>query len=426
MSNIATTERQIVGAERVVERNALAESFIDRSGSYFDLKPDVDVTSVADGYHVGIDLFQGKHSRVDELGAAAETFFTFRPRFFRYVVPHKQRVRDLIRNPFSHADLEEEEIEEKFPDDIRRRALLKALNFVLVRNQLRHIYRKRTYQAAYSVALIAIAIVWLVLGEGALRMAWSTLPASAIRDALLSPAAVLAAWAASFILVMLASFPLLRFFYRRDLLNTTDRFKSSNETACAKASESMTNFSKEVGERFSNLINAIRGSEDHLELVREEHWPAHAREIFRIALWDAKRVECLEKFWQLQFERLRIYELILDRLGNLTSVLLAWVLVFTVASVLAVVALLTRDVAHLAMSGGVLVAALWIIRRFGRISRDEKMSFDMNDIIDQGLETRWPPFSKIDYYDRIAQEIENGLGAKRIIKIQNIFQGPHR
>ena len=421
MSELALTVRQVVGSEKIRERDALAEGLIERSGSYLDLRADLDVDGAADNYPVGLNLFQGGHFKLDELGRAAELYFKFRPRFFRNSVGRKQRVRDFFRNPFPHSDLEEEEIEEKFPDDIRRRALLKALNFVLVRNQVTHILRKRTYQAAYTLATSLVGAAWLIFGHDILQRNQVVIDALAMAR-LNSPVAVLALWAVSFLLLVGAVFVVSQAFYERDLENTTDRFKKSNEAACAKASENMTNFSKEVGERFSNFLGAIKGSEDHLEIVQDQHWPAHSREIFRIALWDAKRVESIEKFWQLQFERLRIYELVLDRIGNFSSVGLAWTMSALAALGLLIWALLDYSMATSAMAVLGFLTVHTIAHRFGKISRREKLSFDMDDIINQGIETRWPPFSNINYYDRIAQEIENGLGAKRIIKIQNIFQ----
>lgn len=419
MSEIAISERQIVGSERVEERDALAEQFIEPAGSYFDLKPNLDLDGPADNYPVGISLFRPEaHSQlINALGKSADAFFKFRHRFFRFAVGRPQRIIDQIKAPFTHADLEEEEIEEKFPDDIKRRALLKALNHVLIRNQRRHILRKRTYQGFYTLVATLLMGAWFVIGPS---------QCGALLRRLNLPAPeqmVFAVWIVAFALVFVMSRFFLGWLYQRDLTNTTDRFKSSNRTACATASESMTNFSNEVGERFSKLLGAIKSSEDHLEWVRDTHWPEHGREIFRIALWDAKRVECIEKFWQLQFERLRIFELILDRVGNLSSIVLGWSIIIVAALVLAVAALAQQNLLISIEAAVVFVGVFWITRRFGATSRQPKLSFDMHDIIKQGLETNWSPFAHLDYYDRIAQEIENGLGAKRINKIEGIFQG---
>jgi hypothetical protein len=419
MSEITISERQIVGSERVIERDSLAEQFIEPAGSYFDLKPNPKLDGAADGYSVSISLLQpNAHSELlNKLGSAAENFFKFRHNFFRYSVGRPQRIIDLIKAPFSHADLEEEEIEEKFPDDIKRRALLKALNHVLIRNQARHILRKRTYQGFYTLAAAVLMIAWFVIGP--------SLCIEVLRRLSLPTPdpIVFGVWVGGFILIFIVSRFFLTWLYQRDLTNTTDRFKSSNRTACATASESMTNFSTEVGERFSKLLGAIKSSEDHLEWVRDPHWPAHGSEIFRIALWDAKRVESIEKFWQLQFERLRIYELVLDRIGNFSSLALAWAFSIVAAVALGIVAFALQNLFVAIEAAIVFVCAFLIAHRFGAISRQEKLSFDMDDIIKQGLETSWSPFAHLEYFHRIAQEIENGLGAKRINKIEGIFQG---
>ena len=126
----------------------------------------------------------------------------------------------------------------------------------------------------------------------------------------------------------------------------------------------------------------------------------------------------MEQFWQFQFERLRILELVTDRAGNLSSILLASAMIVA----LAVTVLFFPPAAplwcKLIQGGAVFVVAMIGIWRAGTISRSAELSFGMQDIIDQGFENEWQTFGVLGYYDKLAQEFENGMGAKRLEKIK--------
>jgi hypothetical protein len=402
--------------EGIKARDALIDQYIEiHGGRYRHLTAAPDVRSSSDSFEVSQGLFGADAAtQRDEMKALSDRYFNFRIEFFKFSRRPDRDFADMWKRPLTHSDLAEEDIELKFPEDRKARALIKAFHAVMRSNQWRHIRRKRYWQFIFGVVLIGLAAVWT---EGAFRYC----SAGAAHLTSLSWLQTVLSWAA-WTIALMAMAPsvwfLIRPLLRWRLENTTEHFKEANQTSCANLRASMTTFNATVSTRFTNLLNVIKSSEDNAELVKAHNWPLLSRELFKIAMWEGKRIESMEQFWQMQFERLRLLELWTDRLGNLSSILLAGSMIVLCLAVLVPCSVgggwgaLPRLLIVLTISA----LGLW---RMGVISRRSELSFGIQDIISQGFESEWQAFGSLGYYDKISQEFENGMGAKRMEKIRD-------
>jgi len=404
--------------ESIQARDALVDKFVEKGHGYRHLKPAPDIDASSDGHAVTQDLFSPEASaQLNELKALAERYFKFKIEFFKFTRRSDRTLRDLLRRPFTHSDLQEEDIEEKFPEDRKARALIKALYLVIEHNQWVHIRHKREWQALFSAITLALAWGWLFVGYR-----YSLLAAHALGIGngwgLTSVAWII--WLVALALGA-ALFVMLTFWlFELAIDNTTSHFKEANRTSCAVLISGMTSFNANVSTRFTNLLSVIKSSEDNSELVQQKSWPDRAKELFKIAMWEGKRIESMEGFWQLQFERLRLLELLTDIAGNLTSVGLALLAILISGIALLVYQGIFGEAYSILRALIMLGICAGVIWRLGSISRRAESSFGMNDIISQGFGNRWAAFGTLGYYEKIAQEFENGMGAKRLEKIKDI------
>lgn len=187
-----------------------------------------------------------------------------------------------------------------------------------------------------------------------------------------------------------------------------------NSNGCLVLSEHMTGVNAKIKGLFNRLlITDIALSQANFESVRRDEWPSGVERIFKLALWQAKRIEYLEKFWQVRLERLRLFKIISDEVGNTSSRFIALAL-----------AGLSIGASYIVWDQGglfhpstlALIATAWYL---GWLTRKPEYSFGMDAIVRQGFGGSWVPFSSLRYYDSVAQQYG---GCKAQIQIY-ILQG---
>lgn len=400
---------------RVAFRDRVAKSFLlAERDSYCILDVQADTASPLSEYD-DQSLFQDDSTRIRVL-QMAERYFTFRFSLFAFHQRKDRPLSDLApwRRPFTHADLEDEDIEQRFPDDMRIRAAMRALDLAIESNQWRHVAIKRLYQLWVSVPVLGFALFWfffgLVLCAGLIE---------GISPDLAAPLVVGMTWSFGLVFgLVIVRWPIQKLFVRL-LKNTTDLFKFANETSCSRLASAMTTFNGKIRERFARLLSSIKDTSENLELVKSPTWADNAQDVFKIAMWEAKRIECAEKFWQSQLERLRVFELMSDKLGNASSVTLAAAL----SLLAAVIALVGSGIAGedplsaMPRAAIALIPAFIVVWQFGRISRRPRFSFGMADIVDE-FRQKWVPFASLKYHETLSKQFKWGMDAKRTNTLQ--------
>jgi hypothetical protein len=193
-------------------------------------------------------------------------------------------------------------------------------------------------------------------------------------------------------------------------------FEEANANSCQVLSNHMNQVSAKIKGIYTKLlITDIALSQNTLESIKSEDWPSKAERVFRLALWVAKRVEYLERFWQLQLERLRVFEVVSDTVGNMTSRMLTN---FLVGLAICVSYLLHGRSSVASVGIVILIGTAWYL---GRVARRPEYSFGMDDIVRQGFEGDWSPFNTVKYYDNIAQQFRSSMGDMRINRLRDVF-----
>jgi hypothetical protein len=340
-----------------------------------------------------------------ELETASSPYFAFKTDLFKFHGRKDRDAWDLLRRPQTYADLEEENIEEKFPEDLPSRALICAFDRVIAHNRWRHILRKRRLQAIFSLPLVAMSFGWPFLGQAVERAAAIAVDA---------PAGLGEAWSryltggiATAVAVALAGALALRLRYHLD--NHTNAFEHVNESSCQILANHMTRVNSDIRALFNKLMSDITSSQANLQDVSHPEWAEKAKRVFKAALWEARRIESLEHFWQLRLEKLRLFEIAGNEIGNWLSRAIAVALV-------AVALLLAPVVWHPATAA--IAAAIWWI---GRTTRRREYGFDMRRIVAQGFQETWEPFCKLGYYDKIAQEYGDCKNQIRTTLVKDVF-----
>ena len=354
-----------------------------------------------------------RRSLLDELREESERFFGFKTSLFKFHRRSHRGLWSLIWHPQSYADLEEENIEEKFPGDIQSRALVCALNKVIGHNQRRHILKKRLLQAIATAPLIAAGVLWpAIVAFLAERMEGVTVLGYAT-DAVVTASAAAIGLCAAYV-ALAAS--LMRF----ALTHMMHAFSEVNANSCQVLSNHMTKISARIRGISNKLLNIdITLSQNNLESIKHEDWPSKVERAFKLALWEPKRIGSMERFWQLQLERLRRFEVLSDAAGNWLSRALAAGLVG--------VALAWIYLQHggLALHAGTVVLTLgaWY---FGQLTRRRQYSFGMDEIVQQGFERNWSPFSSMRYYHNIAQQFRSSKGEYPHVQAAHRLPWQHR
>ena len=408
-----------IGRGAVALRNQVAQDFIEKTRGYWHLRSELDVhDSLFDEVSEGNWISEGldAESEITRRKPAADAYFKFKITFFKF---HRRADRTLVdllpwRRPFTHADLDEEDTEQRFPCDLRKRALICAMNLIIQHNQWRHVRMKRWYQFLYTTLVLIVVLLWFSFGFD-LSMRLVNVVGGRSLGAWTAPVAAEIIW----IVVFIVLWGTLRFVARavleRDLRDTTSRFKDANKACCDAVFRRLNDFNSAVRIRFTKYFLDIQQSQAKLEEVKKDAWLDRVRDAFRIALWEAKRIESMERFWQFQFERLRTFELFSDSLGNSSSISLSIGFILLSMGVVAIEAS-----SWWSMPGALLVLfiASSIAWKFGKESRGKDLSFGMQDVVNVGFERDWKTFQSVRYYDQIADEFRKAKGDWRTEKLE--------
>jgi hypothetical protein len=392
----------------------MADEFIEPARlGYVRLKPAPQITTTSDGIgerNLVDDRTCGAQELLDKLGEESERFFDFEAKLFKFHGRFDRGLWHLIWHPQSYADLEEENIEEKFPGDIQSRALVCALNNVIRHNQRKHILKKRLLQAIATAPLIAAAVFWFSI------VAFLAERIDGITAFGYTPDVAVTATGAA-IGLCVGYVALAASAMRFALSHMMHAFSEVNASSCQVLSNHMTRTCAKIKGISNKLLNIdITLSQNNLESIKHEDWPSKIEQIFKLALWEPKRIEAMERFWQLQLERLRRFEALSDAIGNwlsrglaagLVGATLAWIYVQNGGFVL--------HAGTLAMMLGA-----WY---FGRLTRRRQYSFGMDEIVQQGFERNWIPFGSVRYYHNIAQQFRSSKGEIRMYKLRIVFPG---
>ena len=403
-------------ADRLAKRRGLTSEYIaDAAFGYRKLKNDIELGSILDKIKGDVNLViedgGDTKSLLKELCEQSNFYFDYETDLFHFHDQHDKGFIHFFRRPFTFADLEEESIEEKFPDDIEARALIRALYSILKKNQWNHIYQKRIIQASFSFPIALIGFAWPLIAPLISRTLNLNVFQGMVRyipDLLVSVMSFV-----PFVLV-LALYGFIADRIMRKLLEyVTGLFTEINGTSCHILSNDLTALNGALARTFTKLlVSDIVTSQARLEVVEKPDWPEKATRVFTLAMWIARRIEYLEKFWQLQMERLRVFEMISDEFGNMTSRVVA-ILVLALYGVGLACFYSWGGLADIASNMSMFVVATIVVWHLSRVSCRSRYSFNMNDIVHQGFQKKWQPFKSIGYYQRIAEQYGNGISALR-------------
>lgn len=393
----------------IATRDKIAISYVVKTGvGYHGLKPGITISTISDRIgdkNLVVDASKSAESLLQELEERSKRYFEFRIDLFKFYSRHDRGFMGLFMIPMTHALLEEETIEQKFPDDVQARALMLAFNAVIRKNQYTHILHKRCLQIAFTLPIFILYLLWPALGS--LPLSYLGVQLDRFLPSIMVGAGFLSLSALCFIFLLLAYLLLTRVLMTFCLSLVTTVFKHSNEASCDRIITVLTGLNSNIARLFNKLnFTDIAASQADFNMVSDDLWPGQTERVFKLSLWTARRIEHLERFWQIQLERLRVFELISDRLGNYSSIGV-WLLFQIVAlGVDAGRVYLDEWTSWLPALMLFLVFALaswWI----GLLSRQDRFSFGIGDIRRQGFDA-WAAFGKLKYYDRISSQYRNG------------------
>lgn len=397
------------------DRNKMAEGFVEPARlGYKRLKPAPNITTVTDGIgdiNLVDDPKPETQKLLRELGEESKQYFDYKAELFKFHHRSDRGIWNLVWRPQTYADLEEENIEEKFPVDKGSRAMMCALNKVLKYNQWKHILKKRLLQLGFSVPMVMLYIWWTaIVGYVADNSLVAALASSSWWYGAIDPGvAAVAVLALGYVLTATV---LLQYM----LGHMMHMFEEVNANSCQVLSNHMNRISGKIKAIYTKLlITDITLSQNDLESIKSEDWPAKVERVFRLGLWMPNRVECLERFWQLQLERLRLFENVSDAIGNFTS----WLVTAGVIGSAIVATYYVSGSWDIIQPGLVILAGAAVY--FGRVTRRSEYSFGMDDIVRQGFERDWTPFSSVKYHANIAQQFRSSKGDIRINKLRDVF-----
>jgi hypothetical protein len=393
----------------VARRNKLSETFIVplRLG-YVELTPAPEINTISEGIgetNLASDFRPETQKLIRELEKQAEKYFKYRGELFKFNNRDHRNLFDLLKRPQTYADLEEENIEEKFPEDIEYRAFMCALNKAIKRNQYIHIIKKRLRQFYYTLPVAVLFVFWSYLVNNLNNvLADMRLPilSMAIPRASFSP------W-----ILMLASLLYIfiaRYMIKNELEQHVHLFLAANTGSCRTLNAIMTNINSKIRSLYNRLLKDIRLSQAAFENITNNEWPSRVEKVFKLAIWQGKRIEYLERFWQIQFEKLRVFQLVSSLGGNMLSYFVS-ALIVTIAFIITL--LVPGNGRVIGIDLAIFIFAAWY---FGYLTRKSEYSFSIDTIVKQGLEKNWISFNS-QYYNGIGQQMRSDKDEIRTAKL---------
>lgn len=461
------------GESGVRDRDTRALEYIDKSKQYWELRTKIDWSSDTTGKNLReADLFSWPRLP-DDLGhrlGLARVYFRFRVNFFKFadrqgapaandsppkdegagVAPRRPRdsrdgwakrvarwwgrlqawadanrntVLSLLLKPSTQTDSDEEDLELKFPDDRKTRALIRAATIVVEHNQIEHIRAKRALQSRYSLVCLGVMWGWWAVGPVALQA--FGVPAGIVGDAVWALCLAVAA-APTYFLATGRFGELLHF--------TTNEFRAANRDSCKELSSQLKDIMPQIQIRFDELLKLLDNSLKSQSLLLDASWPGRAKRIYKMAMWEGLRLEGIERFRQGQLERLRRFYLVSDRLGNFSSGFI-WISLALLPA-LVVLPLLLLGMASWWTYLIVVAAGGLIARRFSHLSTHTSASFNIDDLKEHTSPERWsehnpaaspgsaaeqanaPRVQHLDYFKKLSDSYQTALETYRGDRLQ--------
>lgn len=203
-----------------------------------------------------------------------------------------------FRRWINHSDINIFVIENKFPIDSNVRDYITAFKLILKSYQWIHILSKRLIQ----VAAILIYVL-IVLNVPSLAELFPFIPNT-------SPAHF-AVVGLLFALLLAAMYGLI--------LSITDNFKARLQSTAASLGAVLNSKTSSINTRFAQVCNNA-GSVRNDFSAAERDWIESAKWLMRVAMWLPKRVDYLDRFFQLEMQNVRAFRNGSSIIGNLTSI----------------------------------------------------------------------------------------------------------
>ncbi len=394
--------------EALDKRNQLADSFITHAPlGYVSLKVDDFGVSRPDPLttlNLASDFTPRTRDLIRDLVQQSRYYFDCREDLNHSQGLRERGIWSVVAKRQSYADLEEEAIEEKFPGDISARALICAFVKATKLNYRTYAVRKLALQFCCLLPILMVAILWTpIVGRIA-----SNLPFSVAKLALLSlePRGV----ATAILLLMILAYTgaaagvaKMALSWSYQCLRAIDDWNSQALLG------NLTALNARIREVFYKLtVTDISVSQSTLESIKHDDWAERAEEVFKLGLWQAKRIEYLERFWRMEFDRLGVFKATaatadkwLPRLTGVSSVSIAAGLGYLLS------AWINVDPLGYASLG----LAAWY---FSRVISHRRFSAAIK-ILSGDFDQQWRSFQTLGYYDAVAREFG---AAKRQLRMQ--------
>lgn len=382
------------------KRWRLAQSFVTRGekcGGYYTFREDMDVPREPQD----LEVFKDFNSYDPDL----HRYFNFRIDYF----PGYEAKASLLdwNARIWFADINDEMMEAKFPRDMSLRACISAYHITVRKNQATNIRRKRLFQFAGSFAMLTPALALAFFQDALLPRTFT----AGGQKALFSTEPLSLAFFGVLALFLVIGFLVTRVTIGITTTHMTSAFRGNAKDLNAKLQRRMNT----LRQNYTRFYKAIAEEEFSGRDSDGAEWTDRAKWWARLAMWMPKRIEYLEKFLQSEMQRIRVFRIWTDALGNLSATL-TWlacaVAILIVAQISGVSSAPFLAAAITGLSGSALLAVM---------STQAKFSLD-NKLIRRWIgDDDWPRFSGIgldvDFgeiirrdKDRIRQEKLRGGG----------------
>lgn len=294
------------------------------------------------------------------------------------------------------SSLFDETIEQRFPRDRSLRKYISAFQIATVSNQKSNIRVKRSIQA-FGQMIAFIPAYYLLTFDDATQITtpFGTLGGNGLVGVITGIAAL--------------SIIALNVILRHDCERVREAYSSDARLISSK-----------IQSRLNAIVNIYQMS---LSKVHEEEyaqegganpeWPGRSKWWSQLSLWLPMRVEGIEKFLQLEMERLHIHIIRLDKIGNWTAYGLTlfilvpwWLQLYFLADIQDSLTVIALSISSLAA----IVIAM--------VTKHSSNSIQMDDLRQFIGEHDWPSFSEMHIDEQIGELIRVDKENIRIEKLR--------
>ncbi|MEA1942310.1 MAG: hypothetical protein U9P68_08710 [Pseudomonadota bacterium] len=209
---------------------------------------------------------------------------------------HKETVLNF-RRWVNHSDINIYVIENKFPIDAAVRDYITAFKLILKSYQWLHILWKRVAQI---VAIVVFCL--LALNLPAITGLFAAFPAST--GAYLGIAGALA------LVIGLVMYGAIK--------SLTDNFQARLQSASTTLGATLNSKTARLNTRFAQVCNDAGNARSTYD-SNQRDWIEHAKWLTRVAMWLPKRVDYMDRFFQLEMQNIRAFRNGSSIIGNLSA-----------------------------------------------------------------------------------------------------------